>query len=292
LRRLLILLRALRAHHWTKNLLVFVPLLMAHLIHDAARLREAALAFASFCFASSATYIFNDIIDLRHDQLHRSKRRRPLSAGEISLGVAISVMVIAAAGSLAIAALINHDTLLGVALYLALSTLYTLLVKRIILADVIVLASFYSLRLLAGGAATNVPVSRWLLAFSTFIFFSLALAKRYADLARADENQEPSPAGRNYTPGDRDVLLALGTSSGMISVLVFALYLNSPTVATLYTNTDALWIVCALLLYWIARIWLLAHRGEIDDDPIVTATKDIPSYVVAILAAVVVIAST
>jgi hypothetical protein len=146
--------------------------------------------------------------------------------------------------------------------------------------------------LLAGGAATNIIVSRWLLAFSTFIFFSLALAKRYADLARADELQEPAPAGRSYTSGDRHVLLALGTSSGMISVLVFALYLNSPQVAMLYRNTDALWFVSALLMFWIARIWLLAHRGEIDDDPIVTATKDVPSYVVAIAAAIVVIVST
>jgi len=291
-RRLLILLRSLRAHHWTKNLLVFVPLLMAHRIRDAARLTDAALAFASFCFASSATYIFNDIVDLEHDRAHRSKRRRPLSAGEISRGAAIVVMVVAAAASLVIAALINRETLLGVSIYIALSTLYTLFIKRIVLADVIVLASFYSLRLLAGGAAANIAVSRWLLAFSTFIFFSLALAKRYADLARADENQEPDPAGRGYTGGDRHVLLALGASSGMISVLVFALYLNSPQVATLYRNTDALWFVCALLMFWISRIWLLAHRGEIDDDPIVTATKDVPSYVVAIAAAAVVIAST
>jgi 4-hydroxybenzoate polyprenyltransferase len=284
-----LLLRVLRAHHWTKNLLVFVPLLMAHRAGDALRLRAGALAFVAFCLASSATYIFNDLIDVEHDRAHRSKQRRPLSANEISPRAAGTIMAVCTLASLAVAFAINRETLLGIALYLALSTLYTVVIKRVLIADVIVLASFYSLRVLVGGAATTIVVSRWLLAFSSFLFVSLALAKRYADLTRAEVNAEAAPAGRRYTTADRQVLLSLGTASGMISVLVFALYLNSPQVTILYRNTDPLWLVCALLMYWIGRIWLLADRGVIDDDPIVTAAKDPASYVVAAAAAAVVL---
>ncbi len=284
-----LILRVLRAHHWTKNLLVFVPMLMAHRANDPLRLRHAALAFAAFCLASSATYIFNDLMDVAHDRAHRSKRNRPLSANEISPRAAMLIMVICALGALAIAWGINVETLIGIALYLALSTLYTLFIKRTLIADVILLASFYSLRVLVGGAATSIVVSRWLLAFSSFLFVSLALAKRYADLTRAEANAEEAPAGRRYTTADRQVLLSLGTASGMISVLVFALYLNSPQVSELYRNTDPLWLVCALLMYWIGRIWLLADRGVIDDDPIVTAAKDPASYVVAAAAAIIVL---
>jgi len=279
-----LILRVLRVHHWTKNFLVFIPMLMGHQL----RWRPAVIAFAAFCLASSATYIFNDLIDIEHDRAHRSKRRRPLSANEIAPRSALIVMIVCALGGLALAWTINRETLIGVALYLALSTIYTLIIKRILIADVIVLASFYSLRLLVGGVATNIVVSRWLLAFSSFIFVSLALAKRYSDLARAELNAEEAPAGRRYVASDRQVLLSLGTASGMISVLVFALYLNSPQVTILYKNTDPLWLVCALLMYWIARIWLLAERGVIDDDPIVTAAKDPASYVVAVAAAAIV----
>ncbi len=287
----MLILRVLRAHHWTKNLLVFIPLLMAHRVTATGLPEYAVLAFAAFCLASSATYIFNDLIDLQHDRAHRSKRRRPLSAKEISPIAALAVMVACAAGAIAVARFINREALIGIALYLGLSTIYTLLIKRILIADVIVLASFYTLRLLVGGAATNIVVSRWLLAFSSFVFVSLALAKRYSDLTRAELNAEEAPAGRRYVASDRQVLLSLGTASGMISVLVFALYLNSPQVTMLYSNTDPLWLVCALLMYWIARIWLLADRGVIDDDPIVTAAKDPASYVVAIAAAAIVLIS-
>ncbi|MEK6373471.1 MAG: UbiA family prenyltransferase [Acidobacteriota bacterium] len=284
----MLILRTLRVHHWTKNFLVFIPILMGHEANDLVRIRFAALAFAAFCLASSATYIFNDLMDVEHDRAHRSKRNRPLSANEISPRAALMIMIVCALGSIAIAWAINFETLIGIALYLALSTLYTLLIKRILIADVIVLASFYSLRVLVGGAATAIVVSRWLLAFSSFLFVSLALAKRYADLTRAEINAEDAPAGRGYATSDRQVLLSLGTASGMISVLVFALYLNSPQVTTLYSNTDPLWLVCALLMYWIGRIWLLADRGLIDDDPIVTAATDPASYVVAAAAAAIV----
>jgi 4-hydroxybenzoate polyprenyltransferase len=289
--RLGVLLRVLRVHHWTKNLLVFVPLLMAHELNDAGRVVRALLVFASFCFASSTAYIVNDVIDAPHDRHHRSKRNRPISANEISTRTALMMVPFVAGASLAIAASINRETLFGMVLYLALSTLYTVVVKRLVLADVILLAGFYSLRVLVGGAATGVVVSRWLLAFSSFLFLSLSLAKRYADLSQAASNDDEKPAGRGYGTGDGPVLLSLGTSSGLISVLVFALYLNSAQVTKLYANTDPLWLVCALLMYWIGRMWLLAHRGELGDDPIVTAARDPVSYVVAAATAAILVVS-
>lgn len=286
-----VIVRLLRVHHWTKNLLVFVPLLMGHQVGDRHRIAAAILAFISFCFVSSAIYIFNDIIDLPHDRSHRSKRNRPLTANEISIGAASLIMIVCAAAAIAIAWSLNLETLAGILAYVVLTTVYTLAFKRVLLADVILLASFYSLRMLVGGAATDIVVSRWLLAFSSFLFMSIALAKRYSDLLRADQNDEEPPGGRSYTPADRHVLMSLGTATGMISVLVFALYLNSPQVTELYRHTDPMWLVCALLMYWIGRMWLLAHRGAIDDDPIVTAAKDPVSYAVAIGAAVVIIGS-
>jgi 4-hydroxybenzoate polyprenyltransferase len=264
---------------------------MAHEVNDSGRAVRALLVFISFCFASSAAYIVNDVVDAPHDKRHRSKRRRPIAANEISRRAALMIVPVAAIASLAIAASISRETLFGVVLYLVLSALYTLLVKRLVLADVILLAGFYSLRVLIGGAATGIVVSRWLLAFSSFLFISLSLAKRYADLSRAAAEDEEAPGGRAYTTGDREVLLGLGTSSGLISVLVFALYLNSSQVTKLYSKTDPLWLVCALLVYWIGRMWLLAHRGQLDDDPIVTATTDPASYIVAAAAAVIVVAS-
>ena len=254
---------------------------MAHQLSDASRLRSAALLFFSFCFASSAGYILNDWFDRDHDRAHRSKQGRPITASQIAPRTALAIVPFLVALALAAVWPLGRGVVAGITLYMVLSTLYTLVFKRIAIADVLLLTSFYSLRVLVGGAATDTNVSRWLLAFSSFLFLSLALVKRYADLVRAAALGEPEPGGRGYRISDRDLLRSFGVSSGCISVLVFALYLNSEQVTTLYGNTDPLWGICALLLYWIARVWLLAHRGEIDDDPIVFAVSDPVSYLVA-----------
>ena len=283
----MLVLRLLRVHHWTKNFLVFVPIAMAHQLGDTTRLRAASMLFFSFCFASSAGYILNDWFDRDHDRAHRSKQRRPITASEIGAGTALAMVPLLIALALATAWTLGRGVVVGVTLYMVLSTLYTLVLKRVAIADVLLLTSFYSLRVLVGGAATDTNVSRWLLAFSSFLFLSLALVKRYADLVRAAALGEEEPGGRGYRIGDRDLLRSFGVASGCISVLVFALYLNSDQITTLYGNTDPLWGICALLLYWIARVWLLAHRGTMDDDPIVFAASDPVSYLVAGAAAAV-----
>jgi 4-hydroxybenzoate polyprenyltransferase len=288
----LLVLRLLRVHHWAKNFLVFVPVVMGHQLGDQAKMNAASILFFSFCFASSAGYILNDWFDREHDRVHRSKQGRPISAGEVGTGMAIVTVVILVVLALFSAWSLGLGVLAGVLLYMVLTTLYTVVFKRVVIADVILLTSFYSLRVLVGGAATDIEVSRWLLAFSSFLFFSLALVKRYADLMRAAALGEVEPAGRGYLMSDRDLLRSFGVASGCISVLVFALYLNSEQVTMLYTNTDPLWGICALLLYWVGRIWLLAHRGAVDDDPIVFAAQDPASYAVAAAAAVILVFAT
>jgi len=271
---------------------VFVPLLMAHQGGDAVRLRNALLLFVSFCFVSSTGYILNDFFDAGHDRLHRSKQHRPISANEIPPRVALAMVPLLLLAGMAAAWPLGRGVVTGVGLYMTMTTLYTVLIKRFAIADVILLTSFYSLRLLAGGAATDIVVSRWLLAFSSFLFLSLALTKRYADLTRAAALGEPLPGGRGYAIGDGDLLRSFGVACGCISVLVFALYLNSEQVTRLYSSTDPLWGICALLMYWIGRIWLLAHRGEMDDDPIVFAARDPISYAVALAAAAILFLAT
>ena len=283
----MLVLRLLRVHHWAKNFLVFVPIAMAHQMGEPARLRAASMLFFSFCFASSAGYILNDWFDRDHDRAHRSKQGRPITASQIRPRTALLIVPFLIAFALAASWPLGRGVVAGVVLYMVLSTLYTLVFKQIAIADVLLLTSFYSLRVLVGGAATDTNVSRWLLAFSSFLFLSLALVKRYADLVRAAELGEPEPGGRGYRISDRDLLQSFGVASGCISVLVFALYLNSEQVTTLYGNTDPLWGICALLLYWIARVWLLAHRAAMDDDPIVFAASDPVSYLVAGAAAAV-----
>lgn len=283
----MLLLRLLRVHHWAKNFLVFVPIVMGHQLGDETKMRAASILFFSFCFASSAGYILNDWFDREHDRAHRSKQGRPISAGDVSTRMAVATVAVLVVLALYSAFSLGRGVLAGVVLYMVLTTLYTLVFKRVVIADVILLTSFYSLRVLVGGAATDIEVSRWLLAFSSFLFFSLALVKRYADLTRAAALGEVEPAGRGYLMSDRDLLRSFGVASGCISVLVFALYLNSEQVTKLYTNTDPLWGICALLLYWVGRIWLLAHRGAVDDDPIVFAAQDPASYAVAVAAAVI-----
>ncbi|HUP96755.1 MAG TPA: UbiA family prenyltransferase [Usitatibacter sp.] len=275
------LLRAARPHQWAKNLLLFVPLLTAHLIFDAGALGQGAIAFLAFCLAASAVYVANDLMDLEDDRRDPVKRRRPLASGELSIAMALAAIpLLLAAAAVAASRLPGaFAALLGV--YAVTSLAYSLWLKRVVMLDVVVLAGLYTLRILAGAAAVQVVVSHWLLAFSVFMFLSLALAKRYVQVGNASARDEPRVFGRGYQPGDGNVLAMFGASSGYISVLVFALYLTSAQVVALYSRPEVLWLACPLLLYWISRVWLLAHRGELDEDPVLFAVHDSASYFVA-----------
>lgn len=270
---LAIVARAVRVHQWVKNLLIFAPAVLAHRAGVAGDVAVAALAFLAFSLVASATYIFNDLLDLPSDRLHRGKRERPLASGRllISSGVGIGALFVLAAIAVSLLLpLAFRVVLLG---YAALTLSYSLDLKRRPLVDVVVLAGLYTMRLVAGAVATQVELSFWLLAFSMFLFFSLALAKRATELGRLDP-EVSRPAGRGYARGDLEPLTAIGAASGTTAVMVFALYLNTTVASALYPHAKALWLMCPLFLYWVTRLWLYVRRGWIDDDPVVFALRD------------------
>lgn len=266
-------LEAMRPHQWLKNVLVFLPMLAGHAL-DLATLIQAVLAFVAFSLVASATYILNDLLDLSADRAHPRKCQRPFASGRVRLihGTWM-VPVLGLAGALT--ALAGGIQLLAVLLiYTGVTIFYSLKLKRLAMIDICTLAILYSLRVLAGSAATGIPSSLWLLAFSTFFFFSLAAVKRYAELVDGAASGKMMAAGRGYRTDDRAIVGNIMVSSGLVSVLVLALYANSEPVQRLYHYPEFLWGVCLVLLFWTNRVALLTHRGEMHDDPVVFAMRD------------------
>jgi 4-hydroxybenzoate polyprenyltransferase len=285
------LLRSLRPLHWTKNVLLFAPLFLAHRTSDAHAITAAALAFVSFCLTASAMYLVNDLRDLDFDRAHPNKRHRVIASGALSPTVAMLAVVVLLGAGIAIAYSVSLELLAYLAAYAILSLVYSLWFKRRVFLDVLALSALWTIRVLAGGVAARVEVSDWMLALCVFLFVGLALLKRYADLGLVAEQDTGTVPGRGYVKADRDLLRSMGVTSGYMAVLVLALYLTSPQVIRLYESPRLLWLVCPLLLYWIAHMWFLAHRGAIQDDPIVVAARDPASYVVGALIALLVFAA-
>ena len=290
--RLRAMAKALRLHQWVKNLLVFIPLVAAHRLSDGARAMDAILAFCSFCCGASGMYVLNDLLDLGADRVHPVKRFRPFASGDLSLSAGLMLVPILLAGSLAFAWFLNGKFLSILGLYLALTVLYSMALKRIVLVDVLCLAGLYTIRVFAGGLATGTPVSNWLLAFSGFFFLSLALAKRASEVVDLKLASRGDPEGRSYLLSDLEQISSMGAGSGYISVLVLVLYINSPEVSAFYLHPERLWFVCPLIFYWISRIWLLTHRGLVHEDPVVFALKDKASYAVGLVVCLIVLWAT
>jgi 4-hydroxybenzoate polyprenyltransferase len=276
-------LRALRLHQWVKNALVFLPPLLAHVIFSTAVLRAAALAYLAFGLCASSVYVCNDLLDLDTDRRNLRKRRRPFAAGALSVrsGLAAAALLLAAAA--AVALLTTPRFALVLACYYALTWAYTLRLKRIALLDVMVLACLYTLRIIAGAAATGVALSFWLLAFSVFLFLSLGFVKRYAELEAAARAHRLGGRSRGYGSDDLPLILSLGTASGYCAIVVIAVYINSADSLVLYRHHQALWLICPLLLFWISRVWMLTARGHMHEDPVVFALRD-PVSVLLVLA--------
>lgn len=267
-------LRAIRPYQWLKNLLVFLPILPIANELSTKMLVQALLAFVAFSFCASAIYIVNDLADLEHDRLHPTKRLRPFAAGLLPLqhGLVAAPLLLAISGVIAV--VLGPLFTLALAAYIALSLSYTLALKRYALIDVLSLAMLYTLRVLGGAAAILVAPSFWILAFSMFLFFSLALAKRYVELDAMLSAGRLHAAGRGYHTSDMPALQTMGISAGYLAVLVVALYINSPDVTGRYGHGPLLWGLCPLLMLWVSRIWLKAIRSEMDGDPLVFALKD------------------
>ena len=275
--------RVLRPRQWLKNLLLLVPLLLAHDVTDVSRLLSLGVAFVAFCCAASAVYVLNDLLDREADRRHPEKYLRPLARDTLPLRVVpplLAALLIIAFGLSAW--LLPRAFSLLLATYVIVNVAYSLWLKRKPILDVLVLAGMYALRLLAGGAAVNVEVSAWLLAFSMFFFASLAFAKRYAELGNVARDDEALIRGRGYLASDISLIESMGIASGYVAILVLALYIHSQQAQNLYERRALLWPVCPLLLYWISRLWLLARRKQLLEDPVLFAVTDRVSLVVGI----------
>lgn len=275
-------LRAMRPHQWLKNLLIFVPLIMAHQVQQPQLLVQAGLAFLAFGLCASSVYLLNDLLDLTDDRRHRTKRHRPLAAGTLPIVHGVLMIPILLFLAFCIALFLPVEFIWVLASYYGVTLAYSLRLKQSPLTDVLVLAGLYTLRIIAGAAAVSIAPSFWLLAFSMFLFFSLALVKRFAELlGLTREQQEGIVAARGYRVEDLEGLAQSGIASGYLSVLVLALYINSEQVKALYTHPEFIWLLCPLLLYWIGRVWLLARRGQMQEDPVVFAIQDRRSLLIA-----------
>jgi 4-hydroxybenzoate polyprenyltransferase len=277
-------LKALRLHQWIKNLLIFVPLLGSHQLGDPELLLVAVAAFVAFGCVASANYLLNDLLDIPHDRHHANKRRRALAAGLVTIPAAVSVMVVLFAAGFTIASLLPTLFVGALGLYMLGALAYSFGLKRRAPMDIFTLAGLYTLRVLAGNAATGIPLSFWLLSFSIFLFLSLAMVKRHAELATIGAKGDGVAHGRGYLAADREMVGQLGVAAGYIAVLILALYLNSPEASAHYARPQLLWLLCLLFLHWITRIWLVAHRGWLHDDPVVFAIQDRRSQMTALAA--------
>lgn len=276
------ILKAIRIHQWAKNILIFTALILSHNWFDINSLQSVVFAFFSFCFAASSIYLINDLIDLEADRKHQTKKHRPLAAGTLPIQWAIMIIPVLLIFSFLFASQINTNFISILIIYLVLTTAYSLFLKPIALLDVITLTSLYTIRIIAGAIAINVPLSYWLLAFSMFIFLSLALIKRFSELKNLVQQGETSSISRGYHVDDLPAISLFGISSGYISVLVLVLYTHDLQAGTLYAQPDWLWFVAVAVLYWISYMWLLAFRGQMNEDPVLFAIHDRSSYFVAL----------
>lgn len=273
--------KAIRVHQWLKNFLVFVPLLAAHQAQNLQSLSTVISAFFAFSCCASAVYVLNDLLDLEADREHLRKRHRPFASGALPVhyGAVLVPTLLLGAASLCLWA----SPVFGLVLtfYFVLTVLYSFWLKKQVVVDVMLLAGLYTLRIIAGAAAANVVPSFWLLAFSMFIFLSLAIVKRYSELSISLKQNKRKAAGRGYATEDLPVLASLGAAAGMASVMVLALYINDPETLKLYPAKLWLWLAPSILLYWVSRLWIKTCRNEIDDDPVVFAVRDWQSLVMA-----------
>lgn len=277
------LLKALRPHQWAKNVLVFLAIAGAHKLLDPDLLLRALGAFVAFSLVASSVYLVNDLLDLSADRAHARKRKRPFASGAAAIELGLPVTVLLLLAGFAIAALLGPLFLLTLGIYFITTTAYSLSLKRYPIIDICVLAGLYTIRVVAGGVATGLPISVWLAAFSLFIFFSLAAVKRQAELVDAVKAGKLQIVGRGYHPDDLELVSQMATASGLVSVLVITLYLSSDAVTEIYARPEALWGVTPVLLFWISRVIFKAHRGEMHDDPIVFAAKDKVSMICGVL---------
>jgi 4-hydroxybenzoate polyprenyltransferase len=276
--------KALRLHQWAKNALIFLPLILSHNMAGP-RLLSALVAFLCFSMCASATYILNDLLDIEADRRHPRKRFRPFASGDLSAqtGVLIAAgfLVLSFGSALALPA----GFLAYLALYLFTTLCYSFYFKRVVLIDVLLLSGLYTVRLLAGAESAKVAISPWLAGFSIFLFLSLAMVKRFSEMQNLRTAGNSPSNGRGYLTSDIEQLRAFGTSAAYAAVVVFSFYISSLEGLKLYQHPQRLWLITPLLIYWLSRVWLLASRGELDEDPVIFAVTDRQSLLIGVAVA-------
>jgi 4-hydroxybenzoate polyprenyltransferase/phosphoserine phosphatase len=280
-------LRAARPYQWVKNVLVFIPALLNHHV-DLRILAHLVITFFAFSFAASGTYIVNDLFDLESDRQHSRKRKRPLASGELTISQGVLTVVLLVAAGFGLSALVDMSLTIALFAYTLISLGYSIFLKNKPILDVVALAFLYTLRVYTGGVVAHAEISPWLFQFSIFLFLSLAFVKRYSELRRLRSLRKRDTPGRGYRLVDLALISQAGVGSGLIAGLVLALYADSREIQLLYPHPQVLWCVCPIFVYWIVRVWIIAHRGNMTDDPILFAFRDRVSYIVgcAIVAAV------
>ncbi len=270
---------AIRLHQWAKNFLLFIPLLLSHAITGSGLLRTA-LAFLCFSVCASATYIVNDLLDQDADRRHPKKRQRPFASGDLSAIAGLAIVAVFLAVGILSAAWLSLNFLGWLLAYLLTTLAYSLALKRLVLVDVLILAGLYTVRMLAGAAVTDTPISPWLAGFSLFLFLSLAMVKRFSELRNLRASGDVPANGRGYVLLDIEQLRSFGTASAYAAVVVFALYINSREIAAIYEHPHRMWLITPLLILWVSRFWLLASRGKLNEDPVVFALTDRTSLLI------------
>jgi len=275
------LVKAARVHQWAKNVLLAVPLLLSHKLGPGS-IGAVIAAFFCFSFMASANYLVNDMLDIASDRRHPAKRFRPFAAGDLQVSSGLALVLVLVAASVAILPWLPHAFVMWLGIYIVSTTAYSFYLKRVALVDVLMLSGLYTLRLLAGGAATGTEISHWLAGFSIFLFLSLAMVKRFSELENLREQGIAATHGRGYLVDDLEQIRSFGTSSATAAVVVFSLYISRADVTALYRHSGRLWLIVPLMLFWLYRVWLLGSRGEMDDDPVVFALRDRVSLAVGV----------
>lgn len=279
--------RCLRPHQWSKNLLLFLPIIAAHQLNDSGKLVLTISGFLTYCILVSALYMFNDLLDLSSDRLHPEKKDRPFASGSVPILFGLIMVPLMVGGALTLGWLISNKFLMALSLYALVSLSYSLFLKNIVILDVIILALLYVLRVISGGIVADINLSFWLLSFSMFFFFGLAFTKRFAELLSLSERNQEFISGRGYRKEDLEITRVLGVASGFLSILVLALYINDESVVYHYNQPKFLWAFCPLLIYWVSHMWVIASRAEMHHDPIVFTMRDKTSWWIALLGMVI-----
>jgi 4-hydroxybenzoate polyprenyltransferase/phosphoserine phosphatase len=282
---------ALRVHQWSKNILVFVPIVTSHRITNPADFTAGALTFVAFCFASAGVYVINDIVDLDSDRRHPGKRNRVFASGALPIAAAFLLAPLLFAASAGVLWFLPGETRFVLGIYCLVSLLYSLYFKSKLLLDVFSLSGLFTLRIVAGHASTGIVLTDWLISFAIFLFLSLAFLKRSSELRNLRNAGGDISHGRAYSSADLEPVTMFGIGAGLVSALVFSLYINSDAVRKLYLQPEVLWLICPLFVYWICRMWMLSARGVMHEDPIIFALRDRATYFVVLICIVIMLAA-